>query len=70
MVAARTVRRGGRLLVPDETGRHVHADYGTGLAGVLAFLVRLRHGGPALWTADPPSAAPARDVATPTEGTP
>jgi hypothetical protein len=57
MVAARTVHRGGRLLVPDETGLGVLAGYGTGLAGVLAFLVRLRHGGRAPWTADWPTSA-------------
>jgi lantibiotic modifying enzyme len=54
LMAARTVRRGTRLLVPDETGLAVVADYGVGLAGALAFLVRLRHGGPAPWTVGPP----------------
>lgn len=46
---ARHTLRAGRVLAPDETGTSVHADYGTGLAGVLAFLLRLRDGGPRLW---------------------
>jgi hypothetical protein len=50
MLGARAARRGPYLLVPDETGTEVLADYGAGLAGVLAFLVRLRHGGPAPWS--------------------
>ncbi len=42
---------------PEEPG--VVADYGVGLAGVLAFLVRLLHGGPRLWLPDlSPSADP------------
>ena len=41
--------RGGRLLVPDQVGVDVVVDYGRGLAGVLAFLLRLRHGGPRMW---------------------
>lgn len=43
----------GRTVVPDETGRTVVADYNTGLAGAVAFLFRLRHGGQRLWMADP-----------------
>ncbi|MFJ8229003.1 class IV lanthionine synthetase LanL [Streptomyces sp. NPDC094448] len=39
----------GRRLAPDETGTAVVADYATGLSGVLAFHLRLRHGGPRLW---------------------
>jgi hypothetical protein len=50
MLVARAVRRDGRLLVPDETGLTVVADYGVGLAGTLDFLLRLRHGGPRPWT--------------------
>lgn len=42
----------GRAVVPDETGRAVVADYNTGLAGAVAFLFRLRHGGPRLWMVD------------------
>jgi len=47
----------GRMVVPDDTGAGVAADYGGGLAGVLAFLLRLRHGGPRLWMADVPAGA-------------
>ncbi|MEU7812779.1 class IV lanthionine synthetase LanL [Pseudonocardia sp. NPDC049154] len=50
--ALRHCRRDGRLLVADETGRDVVADAGTGLAGVLRFLVRLEHGGPRAWMVD------------------
>lgn len=50
LLAVRATRRGGRFLVPDETGAAVAADHGVGLAGALGFLVRLRHGGPAPWT--------------------
>jgi len=45
-------RHAGRWLIPDETGERLGADYGNGLSGVLAFLVRLCHGGPRLWMAD------------------
>ncbi|MGW9210143.1 class IV lanthionine synthetase LanL [Embleya sp. NPDC055664] len=38
------------LRVPaDESATGVSASYGTGTAGVLGFLLRLRHGGPRLW---------------------
>ena len=49
VLAARAVRRGPYLLVPDESGLGVVADYGVGLAGALAFLARLRHGGLLPW---------------------
>lgn len=39
----------GQLLIPDESGVRITAGYGTGLAGVLDFLLRLRHGGPRSW---------------------
>ncbi|WP_157855733.1 class IV lanthionine synthetase LanL [Streptomyces aureocirculatus] len=45
----RHVLRDGRVVVPDESGAAVLADFGTGLSGVLAFLLRLRAGGPRLW---------------------
>jgi Lanthionine synthetase C-like protein len=45
LIAARHCRRGGRAVVPDETLRAVVADYNVGLAGVLGYLLRLRHGG-------------------------
>ncbi|GHF21594.1 class IV lanthionine synthetase LanL [Streptomyces morookaense] len=59
-IYARHAVHDGRVLVPDETGAAVSADYNTGLAGVLAFLLRLRDGGPRLWLptsfTGPPSA--------------
>jgi hypothetical protein len=52
VLAARAVRRGTRLLVADETGLGVVADYGVGLAGVLGFLVRLQYHTRPLWTVE------------------
>ncbi|HZC25536.1 MAG TPA: class IV lanthionine synthetase LanL [Actinopolymorphaceae bacterium] len=52
LLAVRHCRRDGRALVPDETLRSVVADYNVGLAGVLAYLLRLRHGGPRLFHVD------------------
>ncbi|GHI10094.1 class IV lanthionine synthetase LanL [Streptomyces cellostaticus] len=49
----RAARLGGRLLVPDDTLRDVCAGYNVGLAGVLDFLLRLRHGGRRSWLTDP-----------------
>lgn len=49
---ARQTVRGGRIVVPDESMSEVTADYGTGLAGMLALLLRLRHGGTRLWMPD------------------
>ncbi|MFJ7154096.1 class IV lanthionine synthetase LanL [Streptomyces sp. NPDC101118] len=51
-VRVRHALRDGRAVAPDETGAAVVADYGTGLSGVLAFLLRLRHGGRRLWLPD------------------
>lgn len=48
-VYARHAIRSGRILAPDETGMAVVPDYGVGLAGVLALLLRLRDGGPRMW---------------------
>ncbi|MQA79363.1 MAG: protein kinase [Streptosporangiales bacterium] len=45
-LAARHCVRDGRVLVPDEGGRDVVADHQVGVAGVVAFLTRLLHGGP------------------------
>ena len=45
----RATVRSGRVVVPDESGAEVYADFGTGLAGVLAFLTRLRDGGSRPW---------------------
>ncbi|WP_308437590.1 class IV lanthionine synthetase LanL [Kitasatospora xanthocidica] len=49
LLAARAARRDGLLILPDETGTGCAPAYGTGTAGPLAFLLRLRHGGPRLW---------------------
>jgi hypothetical protein len=38
-------------VVPDSSGE-ITAGYGTGLAGVLSFLLRLRHGGRRPWMTD------------------
>ncbi len=46
---ARHALHHGRLVVPDESGQSVVADFNTGLAGVLGFLLRLRSGGPRWW---------------------
>ncbi|WP_414167029.1 class IV lanthionine synthetase LanL [Streptoverticillium reticulum] len=51
-IHARHALQDGRVLAPDETGAAVSPDYNTGLAGVLAFLLRLRDGGPRLWLPD------------------
>jgi tRNA A-37 threonylcarbamoyl transferase component Bud32 len=53
VLAAKAARRGGRLIVPDESGAGVVADYSVGIAGTLEFLVRLRHGGTAPWQIGP-----------------
>lgn len=45
-IHARHAVRDGLVLVPDETGIRITADYGVGLTGVISFLLRLRHGGP------------------------
>ncbi|MFD8600195.1 class IV lanthionine synthetase LanL [Kitasatospora sp. NPDC059646] len=70
LIAARAALRDGLLVLPDETGTTCTPAYGTGTAGPLAFLLRLRHGGPRLWSdpepyrADRPAAArPAGAVA-------
>ncbi|WP_051970922.1 class IV lanthionine synthetase LanL [Kitasatospora azatica] len=47
--------RDGRIVLPDESGRSVRADYQTGLAGPLDLLLRLDHGGPRLWMTDAPA---------------
>ncbi|MFJ9947720.1 lanthionine synthetase LanC family protein [Kitasatospora sp. NPDC091207] len=59
LLAARSALRDGLLVLPDETGTGCAAAYGTGTAGALAFLLRLRHGGPRLWVDPvPPAGAP------------
>ena len=49
IIAESAVRRNGLLLPPDETGRELTPDYGTGAAGVLALLQRLADDRPRLW---------------------
>ncbi len=48
-VYARHAIRDRRMIPPDDTGTAVVPDYGVGLAGVLALLLRLRDGGPRMW---------------------
>jgi lantibiotic modifying enzyme len=50
---ARAVRRAGRWVVPDRPGPGLNLDFNTGLAGVVGYLLRLRHGGPRWWMVDP-----------------
>ncbi|OLF14749.1 class IV lanthionine synthetase LanL [Actinophytocola xanthii] len=47
--SVRAALRHGRMVVPDETGIAVVADFGTGLSGALTFLLRLRGGGLRPW---------------------
>ncbi|MFG1942822.1 class IV lanthionine synthetase LanL [Nonomuraea sp. NPDC048826] len=49
---ARNTLRDGLMVLPDESGVEVHAGYNTGLGGAVAFLLRLRHGGPRWWMLD------------------
>jgi hypothetical protein len=44
--------RAGRMVIPDEMGNDVVADFGTGLGGVAAFFLRLQYGGSRLWLPD------------------
>ncbi|MET9021539.1 lanthionine synthetase LanC family protein [Actinopolymorpha sp. NPDC004070] len=52
LLAVRHCRRGGKALVADDTLTGVVADYNVGLAGVLAFLTRLRYGGRRMFLVD------------------
>ncbi|WP_229402261.1 class IV lanthionine synthetase LanL [Micromonospora okii] len=65
---AMRVHRDGVPLLPDESNHAVTGGYGAGLTGHLAFLLRLRHGGPRLFHPDPEVArdepAPARPAGT------
>lgn len=54
VILARRVRRDGLWVLADDGGLAVTADYGSGMAGVLAFLLRLRHGAARLWTVPAP----------------
>ncbi|QUH02580.1 protein kinase/lanthionine synthetase C family protein [Saccharopolyspora erythraea] len=50
-VFGRRVYRDGRTVFTDPEG-HVSAEWADGVSGVLAFLLRLRYGGPRRWMAD------------------
>ncbi|MFJ9455977.1 class IV lanthionine synthetase LanL [Kitasatospora sp. NPDC101447] len=58
LLATRAALRDGLLVLPDETGTGCAPAYGTGTAGPLAFLLRLRHGGPRLWLDPAPPGLP------------
>ncbi|MEV7403078.1 class IV lanthionine synthetase LanL [Streptomyces sp. NPDC091267] len=58
------VQRGGLGLVTDESALVVTADYGTGLSGVLGFLLRLEHGGSRMWMPDLPAEEDSLDRTT------
>ncbi|GAA1020670.1 hypothetical protein Aple_054940 [Acrocarpospora pleiomorpha] len=45
----RRFHRDGRQVIPDASGTDSFAYFGNGLSGILAFLIRLRHGGPRPW---------------------
>jgi hypothetical protein len=51
-IHARATYRDGLLVVGGENQFEVTADYSTGVAGVVGFLLRLRHGGNRLWMPD------------------
>jgi hypothetical protein len=59
---ARHALREGRTVIPDEMGNNIVADFGTGLSGVTAFLLRLRYGGSRLWLSDPPEGESTSDM--------
>ncbi|MFD0564911.1 protein kinase [Kitasatospora saccharophila] len=52
-IAARANPRHGRLLLPDDSGRHVNHSLADGTAGPLWVGLRLRTGGPGLWDPRP-----------------
>ncbi|MFG1876248.1 class IV lanthionine synthetase LanL [Sphaerisporangium sp. NPDC049003] len=54
-LSVRSVLRDGLLVVPDENGDKVSFGWNTGLAGVLDFLHRTRHGGARSWMVDVPA---------------
>ncbi|MFJ1702113.1 lanthionine synthetase LanC family protein [Kitasatospora sp. NPDC088346] len=57
LITARAALREGLLVLPDESGAGCADAYGTGGPGALAFLLRLRHGGPRSWVDPEPVAA-------------
>ncbi|MFF8593898.1 class IV lanthionine synthetase LanL [Streptomyces sp. NPDC015220] len=54
IVLAQGARRHGRLVFPNEYG-DVSTGWSDGAAGILAFLLRLRHGSPRHWMVPPPA---------------
>ncbi|WP_045305145.1 class IV lanthionine synthetase LanL, partial [Saccharothrix sp. ST-888] len=62
LIAARAALSDGLLVLPDETGTGSTPAYGTGTSGALAFLLRLRHGGPRIWLDPQPLAARIEDT--------
>lgn len=54
----------GRMVLPDESGADVRADYQTGLSGAVGFLLRLGHGGPRPWMAEEPLTSAGAPAAT------
>jgi hypothetical protein len=54
VIVARHAVHNGLMVIPDESGQRVTAGYGTGLAGVLDFLLRLRNGGSRSWMVELP----------------
>lgn len=55
-MAARAAVCEGRLLIPDDSGNGFSASFGTGSAGPLSFLMRLRDGGERPFTIEAPHA--------------
>ncbi|WP_283139296.1 class IV lanthionine synthetase LanL [Rhizohabitans arisaemae] len=51
-VHTRNTFRDGLMVVPGDSMGNIEMGYNSGLAGVLGFLLRLRHGGRRLWMAD------------------
>jgi hypothetical protein len=49
LLYARHAVRDGLALIPDDSGLRFGTGYASGMAGILGFLLRLRHGGPGWW---------------------
>ncbi|MFL6141281.1 MAG: class IV lanthionine synthetase LanL [Labedaea sp.] len=58
----------GRRVTADETQTGVSPGFGTGLAGALGFLLRLRHHGPRQWMPDDPAVPSLDSRITPSPG--
>lgn len=65
VLSARATVRNGLVVSPDDSGMSVIAGHQTGVAGVVATLLRLRHGGPRLWMPPPARAKSPRCTAVP-----